>query len=480
MIHCLKQMKWILCGLLFFPFMSYAVVPEALQKGVGEILANAEKSGFNDVHMGIQIQSLENNQILYQYHQYHLFTPASVQKLFTAVAALDYLGPNFRFATQLLIDGQTVGDELQGNVTFKFSGDPDLVTSDLNDLIKKLSASGIHKIRGTVYIDQTDLNVIPDPPGCLLDDLNYSYAAPITSIILNRNRFSLRFVPVLKDDARATLVSSLPLGAADFINETITKPNYLAHCPVTITSNNRNEYIIAGCISRKAGEQVRTIAVRDPSRYASVVIQQLLLQNQIQYVGKIVIQAAPPTARELAVHYSAPLSEILKRALKKSDNIATHAIFRKLGQVYFKRQGTWQNSIQAMQAILAPTGIDFKKIRLADGAGLSRFDLVSPDQFSKLLHYAYNNPAVRPYFFIDLPIAGKDGTLRWRMPKQGKGERIHGKTGSMKDISSLAGYISTRHHGMISFVIMINGIVGPRWPYLRLQDKICEFLVNAP
>ncbi|WP_304985633.1 D-alanyl-D-alanine carboxypeptidase/D-alanyl-D-alanine endopeptidase [Coxiella-like endosymbiont] len=123
--------------------------------------------------------------------EYLLYTPASTQKLFTAVAALYYLGDDYQFVTALLTSGTVKGNILQGDLILKFSGDPELTTEDLNQLIEKLQELGIRRINGRFLIDNADYNDVPYPPGWMWDDLSYGYTAPVNAIIIDRNKLLL-------------------------------------------------------------------------------------------------------------------------------------------------------------------------------------------------------------------------------------------------------------------------------------------------
>ena len=174
------------------------------------------------------------------------------------------------------------------------------------------------------------------------------------------------------------------------------------------------------------------------------------------------------------------LQQIIHEMLKQSDNLTTNSVFKKLGERYYKTQGTWQNSISAVKAILAPlAGINFKQNRVNDGSGLSRYDLISPHQLIQLLYYINHNHRIRPALRNALPIAGKDGTLEDRMINQKKSEHIRAKTGSMTGVLSLAGYIETKNHGEVSFAMMMNNIIERHRKYMTLEDKICEFLAAS-
>lgn len=338
----------------------------------------------------------------------------------------------------------------------------------------------MHAIKGRIYIDASDYNNIPYPPGWIWDDLSYGFAAPLNTIILNQNKFVLRLQPAGKVSALPKIISPLPKGIADFENHIRTTNHKVPHCPITIYSDDQNHYRLSGCINQKWGRQRRTLAIRNVMKFTKYSINQALQSNYIRYTGSIGEHSAPKHKHLLVEHKSKPLSKIVRQMLKDSDNLTTDTVFKKLGQQYYKTQGNWQNSISAVENILElPANINFNKNKLNDGAGLSRYDLITPNQLLKLLYYANHNPTIKMAFFNALPIAGKDGTLVDRMLDQAKTQRIHAKTGGMTGVTSLAGYIESHHHGELAFVVMINNYVGPEKPYLKFEDKISEYLASS-
>ncbi len=454
---------------------SKRIIPPNIQAGLNQLIKK-----YSNLNMGIIVQSVKTKAILYQHNANHLYTPASVLKLFTATAAAAYLKPDFKFATQLLSRAEVTNGTLNGDLTIKFSGDPELTSKQLNHLIGKLHKLGIHKITGNIYIDRHDYNNVPYPPGWLWDDLSYSYAAPMSAIIINQNKFNLSFTPAKEPEKAPHISSSLPSGIAHFANYVTTVTRYRQHCPLAIYSNNRNDYVLRGCLNKRLGKQHRILAIRNIAAYAKAIVKKSLNKHHIHYTGSIFIHRAEPHSRVLATHWSRPLNKIIYEMLKDSNNLTTNSLLKKLGERYYRSQGTWQNGLRALKQILSkPTGINFKKNLITDGAGLSRYNLISPRQISKLLYYIEHNSHVRPVIFNALPIAGKDGTLGGRMIGQGKSERIHAKTGSMTGVTALAGYVISKHNGLVSFVIMINGFIRPRRPYVQLENRICKLLVNA-
>lgn len=448
--------------------------------GIEDAIYNTKNIDFKAVNFGIMVQNVTTGKTIYKFNQNHLFTPASVQKLFTATAALAYLKPSYRFVTSIYTTGVIHNNTLTGNIYIKFVGDPFFKRKDLRRMIDEMHAKGIHKIKGHVYIDNSDYDNVPYPPGWIWDDLSYSYAAPVNAIILNRNKFLLHFTPSNKALGAPTLSTKLPPSILNFHNHVETTSTFQKKCPLRIYSDDLNNYILKGCLYGKWGEQRRSLAVRDVVSYAKFLTKEYLNDNAITFKGSITLKQAPQHRHTFVSHQSPPLSKIIKEMLKKSDNLTTDAIFKKIGQEYYHTQGTWQNSLDAVKKILAiPTGINFKKNRLNDGAGLSRYNLIRPAQFIKLLSYIHHNPTVRPALYDALPIAGKDGTLDERMLNLGSGERIHAKTGSMAGVTTLTGFVRTKNHGMLTFVIMVNDFLGKDHRFLRLQNRVCEYLAHV-
>ncbi|AAO89579.1 D-alanyl-D-alanine carboxypeptidase/D-alanyl-D-alanine-endopeptidase [Coxiella burnetii] len=452
----------------------FAVEKQNPQTNINTILRSIKSKA----NLGFIVSDVKTGRVIFSERSQFLFSPASTQKLFTAVAALYYLGSDYQFTTALLTNGAIKGQTLQGNLTLKFSGDPELTTEDLNRLIEKLKELGIHRISGHVYIDNTAYNDVPYPPGWMLDDLSYGYAAPVSAIIINRNKFLLHILPAKKGNAQPTLSPILPAGVAHFSNRVRTTAHQIKQCPLTVYSDNRNNYQLAGCINRAWGQQRRTLAIRNPVIYANVLLKQALADNVIQYQGPILLAGSSANDVVLAEQKSPPLRHMLKEMLKNSDNLTTDSLLKKMGERFYKKPGTWQNGLHALKKILEPTGIDFKNNLINDGAGLSRYNLVSPDQMAKLLRFAYNQKTIRDPLLKALPIGGKDGTLAGRMRSIANSERVHAKTGSMAGVSALAGYLRTRQNKVLSFAIMINGFVGETHAYSHLEDRLCEFLVK--
>src|SRR3990167_629639 len=447
---------------------------QSLSAGLDRIVSATNSK----VNVGLVVKSVKTGQTYYSKNADRYFTPASVQKLFTVASALITLKPNFQFFTRLLSNGTLRGDVLYGNLIIQFTGDPTLTKQQLNNLIKKLSDVGIRKIVGNIIIDNSAYNHVPYPAGWAWDDLSFDYAAPLDSIIVDRNRFGLTLIPSKQLGRHPQLIPHLPAGAATFYNEAITARR---PCPLKILSNEKNQYLIKGCLSRSTKKIGQSLAIRNVEMYAKSLVRALMLKNHIMITGKILTQKKPPNATLLAEHASPPLRQLLVHLLKKSDNIYADTLVKKMGQHHSNGPGSWENGLQAMLPILQKyAGINTGKLHLMDGAGLSRYNLITPHHLSLLLHYIAHNPMLRDTLIPALPIAGVDGTLAYRMSTLARGKVLRAKTGSMDGVATLAGYVKTKHYGSLSFVIMLNNVPKNRYPYICLENRIAEFLAKAP
>lgn len=447
-----------------------------LQVGVDHIIS--QFSGINS-NVGVLVESADNGTILYNYNANRDFTPASTLKLFTATSALTLLGPNYVFQTQFLTDGGNITNGiLPGNLYVRFSGDPQLAVSDINNLINSLSALGIHQVQGNLVIDDTTMDRDNWAPGWQWDEQNACYAAPTNAIILNRNCIGFTVAPGKQSGGLAQIKVNPIFANMEVINQVTTNA---VNCPIQLKAAGPYSYVLTGCIKPHRSTLSVGMSLHDTRIAGTNIVSGLLKQHGIAVAGNIQYYKTPNNVRVLASHDSAPLSALVTRMLKKSDNIIAGSLYKRVGSVYFNTTGNWQNSAQAVRAILMPrTGIDFSKVVIVDGSGLSRYDAVSPVQFGKLLFYGYHSMPNNAVFMQALPISGTDGTLKNRMGGITVG-KIRAKTGTLDNTSGLAGYVNTKSHGTLIFAILINSPTGNQGTYHALQDRICQFLaLNTP
>lgn len=435
-----------------------------------------------NANIGIVIEAMDSKKhrhprVLYKKNAEHVFTPASTLKLFTATAALAELGPQFRFSTELRSQTKTVskGRVLYSDIELVFGADPTLEAHDIEALIAHLKDYSINYIHGNIYINNQIFDAVAYGPGWMWDELNECYAASPSSVIIGKNCFDVELTPGAASGDVALLHLPQNFGVTPVINNVITHKK-ASNCSFQVKASTFNSYTISGCIGLHDSAKKISIAVKQPDRYARRLVTLFLKAQHITLQGKIIVGLPPKRLNKvMAAHYSSPLSALIKTMLKESDNLIAEALYRRIGVHYFHRQHmSWEDSARAVSAILsARTGIDFTRLHMADGSGLSRYDLIRPSQMAKLLRYIYNTPELYRVIFSSLPIAGVDGTLKHRLKHKAVPQQIHAKTGTMTSGSSLAGYVRTASGYPLAFVIEVNGFTENHKIYEALEDSLC-------
>jgi len=476
----MKIFKLLLILLLTF------VVQPTLADSTTQIQArinNAIKEHAPNASIGIIVNSLTKNRTIYQKNPHQLFIPASILKILTAVSALSFLGPNYYFTTKILTKNSTIKNgTIDDDIYIYFDGDPSLTHQDIKDLIKQLASLGIKRVTGNVYIDDSIFDDEFLGSGWMWEDLNFCYASPISAIIIDKNCLALKLIAAKNPQQPTTLVCTQD--HISITNNVVTKnlPSNKKNHFLKLNATNDNKYLLSGSIKPCAKPLSISIALRNIRLYTKELLLSELQENSINLLGSIKFKKIPENGRPysyvVAKHRSPPLSELIRTMLKESDNTITDALYKKLGYLFFNEQSTWKKGFEAIKNILeTQTGLAFKEMYLDDGCGISHHDMITPDLMIKILNYAYHNQTIKQPFIDALPHAGIDGTLEHRMLNLKN--RVFAKTGSMGNVSALAGFIETKHKEKISFVIIINSFLGSPKQMHELLDLICTIIANS-
>lgn len=424
--------------------------------------------------IAVYVKSMRYADTLYTRNISQPLTPASTIKIFTAEAALLFLGAEYRFSTQLLTDAKSYKDGvLQGNLYVVLSGDPTLTYNGLLELAATLKSLNIEAIAGNVYIDNSAYDQSFYGPGWEWKDKNYCYAAPISASIINHNCLPFRIESARATGQTATIIKSKDYFYPAIKNTVVTKAKRLNTCGVRLSSANAI-ISIDGCM-RKGHETGVSYVVTDIPEYNRALFKSLLSGLAIRVYGTVTFGSAPDNLLLIGQHASKPLHSIITDMLKKSDNVIAGALFKKIGQLYTNHPGSWENGSKAVSNILSHyAGINITGMRVLDGSGLSPDNLVTPLQMMQLLDFAYHHSPTSNAFITALPIAGVDGTLKHRMGNIMR--KVRAKTGTISGVRTLAGFVVTQDQEPLAFVIMINGNkdMGPQ--YRDIEDRIATFL----
>lgn len=455
---------------------AYAQAPQEKQ------IDNLIKQYIPDAAVGLVIQNPKTGQIIYETRAEETFHPASTTKLFTAAAALKYLGENFQYQTTLQAPLDKIsGNTLNDNLYFVFRGDPTFQVKHIPEIFKALKTKGVNQIQGNLVIDDSAFLEPYYAQGWTWDSLPWYYSAPITSIIINENKVRLKFsrpqglnAPIKVEQADP----ELPAFKIQSNVVAVTAQEADTTCQLNVKVKN-NDINLAGCWPFDKTPVVVELALDDTRAIAKTLIENALKQADIKLAGTIQFGAAPKNVPAIIVKRSAPLKMLLPRVLADSNNIYAESLTKALGLAY-GGQGTFQAGIHAIQEILSEESrIEFSKVKLSDGSGQSRYNLVSPFVVSQLLNFMYHDAAF-PVFQASLSSSGQTGTLATRLKEKNMIGRVLGKTGSATGTSALSGYITSNKGNEYVFCVIVNHSTKEFNDLKRFEDKLCQLMVEEP
>lgn len=457
--------------------------------GLDQIVQQAGK----DAVMGVMVKDATTGRVIYQHNADRLFIPASSLKVYTGAAALIMLGPTYRFDTSLMTDAHTIrGGTLMGNLYVVFSGDPTLTSSDIVDVMSVLKKKAINHVQGNVILVYPSYTAEKYPPGAVVTDRLHPYGAPVTPVIVDQNATTFIITTTRPGQLARISASDSSHRIRIVHNALYTKRPGTRSCGLSYHLDEQNQLYVQGCVAPRSAPYVEKIPIINPSNYAEGVVNVALEHWGVTVHGHILPGQAPSSTMLLNVHQSDTLPKILADTLKPSNNVFANALYLKIGSVYWRQMATWQNSGLAVKQILEKyAGVPMKSAIMVDGAGLSRMNRVSPFQTVTLLHNMQHKFMLSDDYISAFPTPGEKGTLiRWRIAPQVRQQNMHAKTGTMKGIVGLAGYLLSANHHSIVFAIMTNStspqlaysdhIPFASWKYRGLEEKICQYLMNNP
>jgi D-alanyl-D-alanine carboxypeptidase/D-alanyl-D-alanine-endopeptidase (penicillin-binding protein 4) len=279
-----------------------------------------------NANVSVYVKSMQHGDSLYALNVNQPLTPASTLKIFTAEAALLFLGGNYRFSTQLLTDAKTIKNGiLQGNLYVILSGDPTLTYDDLGNLLLSLKAQGVQAISGNVYIDNTAYDESFYGPGWEWKDRDYCYGAPISASIINQNCLSFKLTPAKVKGRPAQVTTSSKLFYPPIKNSVMTTTNRRG-CSVRLSKDMSSGININGCMPMGKYAWGVSYVVTDIPDYNRTLFKSLLNQLAINVFGSVTFGTAPNHLSLVGSHNSKPLRVLVNEMLKKSDNVIAGAI----------------------------------------------------------------------------------------------------------------------------------------------------------
>ncbi|WP_152526275.1 D-alanyl-D-alanine carboxypeptidase/D-alanyl-D-alanine-endopeptidase [Thalassobacillus devorans] len=486
-----KQMVVLfLTSLLFFvPFQDYdtsqvtaSYENSALTDELNMILTDEKLEG---ALAGISIRSAETGEVIYEHQADKRLKPASNMKLLTAAAALEILGPDYTFPTEVLADGELKGNKLHGDLYLKGKGDPTLMEEDFEDLARSLKEAGVKEVKGNVIADDSwydDVRLSEDISWN--DETNY-YAAQVSALTASPN----------KDyDAGTVIVEAHPADTpgepaevkvvpendyVEVINKTKTVPMEQEKDISIEREHGTNKIVVEGEIPVEGYRSRSWVAVDEPSGLALNLFGKALDKEGIKVKGELTVNGTAPGAAELlASKQSMPLEELLIPFMKLSNNGHAEVLIKEMGKVVHG-EGSWEKGLEVVEDVLTDIGVDASTLRLRDGSGMSHVNMVPAHEISELL-YQVRDKEWFPAYLASLPVAGNSerfvgGTLRYRMNDTPAEDNVKAKTGSLTGVTSLSGYVTSKDGKELIFAVVLNNYLGS---VQNLEDEIAITLAE--
>jgi serine-type D-Ala-D-Ala carboxypeptidase/endopeptidase (penicillin-binding protein 4) len=372
--------------------------------------------------------------------------PASLMKLLPTLAALELLGPSHTWTTPVWLQGSVRDGVLDGALVIKGQGDPRLVSERLWLLLRRVQQLGVREIRGDIVLDRSAFSIPELPPGEFDGEPHRPYNANADALLLNFRSLVLSFLP---DPASGrALVSSEPTLAG--VDLPASVPLTSGGCgdwrgQLRADFSDASRIVLAGSYPQACGERHWPVAPADPPGFNARLLTALWRSIGGALSGRVregVAPAAPPTF-ELV---SPTLAEVVRDINKFSNNVMAQQLFLSLPMLASSHAPAGVAAPPVTVAAARETlerwaqqrlGTVSRSLVIDNGSGLSRDARASAAALARLLVQAWNSP-VMPEFVASLPLAGADGTSRRMRGVEG---RAHLKTGSLRDVAAVAGYV---------------------------------------
>jgi len=433
---------------------------------------------------GVAVRDLEDETWVFDHNADQLYSVASNNKLATAAAALELLGPDFAFRTTVCALGTIREDgTLTGDLLVVGRGDPSISgrfhdgrpAAVLEQWAAAVADAGIKAVNGGVVVDDSYFDQQHTHPLWPKGQHAAWFHAPSGALSFNDNCILLTVTPGPKQGAPTVASVEPPTAYVRLLNRCVTSRarrggnRVLAHRPL-----GTNDIRISGQIRHQAAPFKTYVTIHDPALYTGTVFREVLAGRGIRVTGGVRRRTGslPEAPREI-ITTSSLVRDAVTVACKSSQNFYAEQLLKTLGRER-RGKGTFPAGATVVADFLRQAGLR-GPFAYHDGSGLARANRFSPRQLAALLAYM-NGRRHGGLYLRSLGEPGKPGTLARRLRTlQG---RLFAKTGYISRASSLSGYIESRAGRLLAFSILVNDFRCSLGQVRAIQDAICLALAD--
>jgi len=459
---------------------------DALRARVNALLADPSLAAGT---WGLEVRSLRSADTLVDVGAHRLLMPASTMKTVTLAVAADQLGWDFSFETKLVPAGPIANGVLNGDLVIVGSGDPSLddwdgtASSVFASWAAQLKALGVRTITGRIVGDDHAIADSGFGRGWMWDDMAEDYSPPVSGLQFNQGVAKVIVTPGGSAEAPAT-VTIWPAFAPLRLVSTVTTTVAGSRSSVDVSASPLTTiFDVRGTVPVDSVPVTRFTSVLTPTQYFVSAARAGLLAEGIDVRGQAVdiddISDAPAVDASAAIiiYKSQPLPVIASTLMQLSQNMYAETLLHALGRLR-GAGGTSDAGRDVIRSVLDSWGIEANQLVMADGSGLSRYDLVTPALLTSVLAHVHSDARLREAYIATLPVAGRPGMLERRM----KGTLAEGnataKTGSFTNARALAGFVTTRDGEPLAYALIANQYGIPTANIDRIMDAIVVALAE--
>jgi len=447
----------------------------ALPASLNQIIA---KSGIAKRDLSIYIKEAgEGGKVVATLNMNKTRTPASVMKVLTIYASVLKLGFNYRWPTKFYTTAEKSHGTLHGNLYIKGFGDPTLSADDLDKIVLYIKAEGIHHIQGNIVIDRSYFKV-GSRNSSGFDEHPYSAYNAMPDAMMFNERVSTVCVEPKKNSVYKKYVDSgyRIVNRLQRVNRSC-RGRYAWPRIKIDNSTMTPTVIVGGKISRRCTKREVCKVLTKPYNSLYYALKEKLHQEGISVSGHLKLSKIPTKAKELFTYYSEPLEKIVSKTAKKSNNLYARHLLLLLGAKVYGAPATLQKGRDAVIKILSSKGaLGTGVLRIDNGCGLSRVAKLNAKLLVTVLDHAYNRYGQR--WMNTLSIAGVDGTIKRRFRGTVVRNRAWMKTGTLRRVKNIAGYVQNRSGKRYTVVILVNSTKA-KYRGAKLQDEMIKWLVKG-
>ena len=458
-----------------------AVQATGLTQQLDTLLTNP---AFTGSQVELVVRDAATGELLYDRNGGNRLLPASNEKLFTSAAAMDTLGPSFRFHTDAMTKAPVTGGRLRGDLYLKGYGDPTTLASDYARIAQQVRASGVRRVDGDIVADDTYFDAVRLGDSWAWDDEPFYYNAQISALTVAPNTDYDSGTAIVQHGPGSAVgapakLTLIPRTSVIKLRGTVTTGPAGSEDTFSMERRHGSNVVdVSGSIPAGSAPALDWTTVWEPTTYAADVFRRALRDAGVEVRGTIGRGATPAGTRLLGRDTSMTLGEIMTPFLKLSNNMHAETLVKTMGAVK-AGSGSWGAGLDVVTDWAATAGVDTGTIRLSDGSGLSRKDNVTGDAVTDVLVAARTKPWFQQWYDA-LPIAGNPdrfvgGTLRSRMAGTPAANNVHAKTGSLTGVTALSGYVTDADGRALVFSMISNNyLTSPR----SVEDAVAVTLAS--